>query len=96
VAASVICFYWNNHAVAWHGAAFEEFFDLRPNNLLYDHMIRSAFHQGYQWFDCNPAGGLAGVIAFKDNLGALRMQSRIVDQSSLVKKTGLFIRKILK
>jgi hypothetical protein len=82
VAASALCFYWNKHAVAWHGAALEEFFGVRPNNLLYQHMIDHARESGYHWFDCNTPGGLKGVVEFKDNLGTQRKKSRVVDKAS--------------
>jgi hypothetical protein len=86
IAASVLCFYWNNHAVAWHGAALEEFFSVRPNNLLYQHMIDHAREMGYRWFDCNTPGGLKGVIEFKDNLGTLRLKSRFLNKVSKRRK----------
>jgi len=46
VASSVISFYWNHHAVAWHGGAFEEYFDVYPNHLLYQEMVRDAHEKG--------------------------------------------------
>jgi len=84
--ASVLCFYWNRHAVAWHGAALEEFLSVRPNNLLYQHMIDHARHEGYRWFDCNTPGGLKGVVEFKDNLGTQRLKSRLLDKASKKRK----------
>jgi hypothetical protein len=92
IASSVVCFYWNKHAVAWHGSAFEEYFDVRPNNLLYQHMIQDAHKRGYHWFDCNTPGDLQGVIEFKDHLGTERKTSRVLDKSGLVKTIyrGLF------
>ncbi len=86
VAASVLCFYWNHHAVAWHGSALEEFFSLRPNNLLYQHMIDHARAAGYHWFDCNTPGGLKGVVEFKDNLGTQRKKSRMIEKVSMKRK----------
>jgi hypothetical protein len=86
VAASVLCFYWNKHAVAWHGSALEEHFAVRPNNLLYQHMIDHARQAGFRWFDCNTPGGLKGVVEFKDNLGTQRLKSRVVDKASKKRK----------
>jgi hypothetical protein len=94
MAASVLCFYWNKHAVAWHGGARQDFFHVRPNNLLYQHMIDFARKSGYHWFDCNTPGGLKGVIEFKDNLGTQRMKSRFIDKASKTKKLVLMIRKL--
>jgi len=95
VAASVICFYWNRHAVAWHGAALEEYFEVRPNNELYQHMIDDARENGYHWFDCNTPGGLKGVAEFKDHLGTQRLQSRLLDKTSLARKIVRTIKKRL-
>jgi hypothetical protein len=94
MAASVLCFYWNRHAVSWHGGAREEFFGVRPNNLLYQHMIDHARKNGFRWFDCNTPGGLQGVIEFKDNLGTQRIRSRFVDKVSKRKKLGQMIRRL--
>jgi len=85
VAASVLCFYWNNHAVAWHGAAYEEFFNLRPNNLLYQSMMQDAHTRGFSWFDCNTPGGLKGVAEFKEHLGTIKLKSRLVDKCGAIK-----------
>ena len=86
IAASVLCFYWNRHAVAWHGAGLEEFFEKRPNNLLYQHIVFHARDNGFSWFDCNTPGGLKGVVEFKDHLGTQRLKSRIVDKISFLRK----------
>ena len=94
IAASVICFYWNKHAVAWHGAALEEFFNVRPNNLLYQHMIDHAREEGYHWFDCNTPGGLKGVVEFKENLGTQRKRSRVLDKASRERKILRKIKRI--
>jgi hypothetical protein len=95
LAASVLCFYWKHHAVAWHGAALEEFFNVRPNNLLYQHMIDHAKKCGYRWFDCNTPGGLSGVVEFKDNLGTQHLSSRLVDKASPVRNILRKIRRTL-
>jgi hypothetical protein len=94
LAASVLCFYWNKHAVAWHGSAIEEFFGVRPNNLLYQHMIDHARKAGYRWFDCNTPGGLKGVVEFKDNLGTQRLRSRMIEKASTERKILQKIKRI--
>ena len=93
VAASVICFYWNRHVVAWHGAALEEYFEVRPNNALYQHMIDDAKDNGYHWFDCNTPGGLKGVAEFKDHLGTQKLQSRLVDKASIPRRIARAVKK---
>jgi hypothetical protein len=94
--AGILCFYWNKHAVAWHGAGLEEYFKLRPNNLLYSVAIKDACTKGYSWFDCNPSGGLKGVIKFKKGLGAIELQSRYINRKSLMRYIVDYIRRITK
>jgi hypothetical protein len=96
MAAGILCFYWNGHAVAWHGAGAERHFRHRPNNLLYEHAIRHAADAGCRWFDCNPSGGLAGVVEFKQHLGARRLRSRIVNKRSLVRTLVEWMRRIMR
>jgi FemAB family. len=86
VASSVISFYWNHHAVAWHGGAFEEYFDVYPNHLLYQEMVRDAHEKGFRWFDFNTTGDLSGVALFKDQLGTQRLSSRVLDTCSISRK----------
>jgi hypothetical protein len=78
IVSGIVCFYWNSHAVAWHGAADETAFGSRPNNLLYWTALLAAKESGYHWFDCNPSGGYEGVTKFKELLGAQQRQSRVV------------------
>jgi hypothetical protein len=86
--AGTLCFYWNRHAVSWSSAGRAEFFHrYRPNDLLYDRVIRHAAEHGYRWFDCNPSAGLQGVIDFKQHLGAQKMRSRFVNKRSLVRRS---------
>jgi hypothetical protein len=94
-AAGIICFYWKGHAVAWNGAGAARFFDCRPNNLLYEHAIRQAAEAGNEWFDCNPSGGLAGVVEFKEHLGARRLRSRVIEKRSPVRRAAELVRRVL-
>ncbi len=86
IVAGIICFYWNQHAVAWHGAGLENYFTLRPNNLLYNTAIHDACQKGFTWFDCNPSGKIDGVIKFKKYLGAVELRSRVIVKKSLIRK----------
>jgi hypothetical protein len=94
IASSVISFYWNHHAVAWHGGAFEEYFDVYPNHLLYQEMVRDAHGKGFHWFDFNTTGDLSGVASFKDQLGTQRIPSRVLDKASLSKKIARTVKSI--
>jgi len=94
LAASVVCFYWNHHAVAWHGAGRSAFFDRRPNNLLFAHVIGDACERGYFWFDFNPCRQLDGVAKFKEHLGASRVRTRLVLRESAVRAAVRKLRKM--
>jgi hypothetical protein len=71
--AGVLVFYWNKHAVSWHGSSSSEHFSVKPNNLLYWEIIKDAAGRGYELFDFNPSGGYGGVESFKDSFGAKRL-----------------------
>lgn len=63
-------FYWQRHAVWWHGAVLEDFLAHNPSNVLQDTIIRDACERGYTYYDFNPSGGYEGVIRFKRHYGA--------------------------
>ncbi len=70
-----------NHAVWFHrnhGAALEDYFTLRPVNLLLYEAIKHACEEGYAWFDFNPSGGHEGVRAFKRSFGTESRPSPVV------------------
>jgi hypothetical protein len=95
--AGVLCFYWNRHAVSWHGAGSGELFNkYRPNDLLYDHASRHAAENGFNWFDCNPSGDFKGVADFKEHVGAQKILSRVVNQRSPMRRTAEFLRSIVR
>lgn len=70
IAAGAWVFYWNSHAVYWHGATNSDYFEYYPVNVLLDHVIREASLAGYSYFDFNPSGGHEGVRLFKARFGA--------------------------
>jgi hypothetical protein len=65
-----LVFYWNDHAVYWHGATDQAHARLSPAKLLLAVAIEHACSDGYSWFDFNPSGGHAGVATFKSRFGA--------------------------
>ncbi len=69
VVAGALTFSARNHVVYWHGAALEDFLNLRPVHLVLYHAIRAACKDGFSWFDFNPSGGHQGVRAFKVSFG---------------------------
>jgi hypothetical protein len=98
VVAGAICFYAKKHVVYWHGAALEEFFPLRPVNLLMYTAIKHACEARYHWFDFNPSGSLEGVKAFKKSFGAVPLPSPIVTCEtkvlSFAKKASQIVQRI--
>jgi hypothetical protein len=70
VASGALTFRWNQHVSYWHGAAHEEYFDYRPNNVLHTDIIEAALEDGYRYYDFNPSGGHDGVAQFKSRFGA--------------------------
>jgi hypothetical protein len=98
VVAGAICFYAKKHVVYWHGAALEEFFPLRPVNLLMYTAIKHACEAGYQWFDFNPSGSHKGVKDFKKSFGAIPLPSPVVTRKtkllSFVKKVSPILQRI--
>lgn len=70
IVCGALCFYANKHVVYWHGSARQEYFVLRPVNLLMSEIIRNSCERGYSWFDFNPSGGHEGVTSFKKSFGA--------------------------
>jgi hypothetical protein len=79
VAAGVVMCYARTHAFAWHAAALEDHFALRPFNRLYYEIIKDACDRRARWFDFGPSAGLEGVRRFKKNFGAKPQDCAYVD-----------------
>jgi hypothetical protein len=77
--AGALCFYAKKHVVYWHGAALQEYFHLRPVQLLFHEIIRHAVENGSSWFDFNPSGGHKGVKSFKERFGTILLHCPWVD-----------------
>jgi hypothetical protein len=64
---------WNGRA-HYHAGYFDhEARSLRPNILLQERIIRDAIEDGLREYDLLPSGGNAGVEAFKESFGAVRV-----------------------
>ena len=70
VMAGAWVFYWNRHAVYWHGATDDRFSSSRPANVLHADIIKDSCERGYRWYDFNPSGGHEGVARFKSSFGS--------------------------
>lgn len=90
VASGALIFYWNRHVSYWHGAAYEEYLDYRPNNLLHTEIIRDALEREFDYYDFNPSGGYEGVAQFKARFGAEKrpLTRRTFNQSILDRLFG--------
>jgi len=71
VVAGAWVFYWNRHAVYWHGATDVSFSASRPSNVLHADIIKDACERGYRCYDFNPSGGHEGVARFKRSFGSV-------------------------
>jgi len=76
--AGALCFYAKNHVVYWHGAALEDYFKMRPVNLMIYEAIKDAHINGFKWFDFNPSGDHKGVKAFKKSFGTIDKDCPVV------------------
>lgn len=81
--SGAVCFYTGHHVVYWHGASLEQFFPLRPANLLHAEIIRNAYETGYWWYDFNPSGGHEGVVNFKKRFGTEQRRTRVSEHSTV-------------
>lgn len=62
-------FYWNRHAVYWHGASNETGLRVSATTVVLADVIAHAQVEGFQWFDFNPSGGHTSVAKFKRRFG---------------------------
>ena len=93
ITAGALCFYAGKHAVYWHGAALENYFALRPVNLLMYEVVRHACENHYQWLDLNPSGGHQGVKRFKESLGAQTLNAPIIYAKDRISRVASSISK---
>lgn len=66
IASGKILFYWNNHAIYWHGASNSEFFDYNPNDFLEIELVKEMAEANLEYYDLGPSAGLKGVIKYKE------------------------------
>ena len=95
VLAGAWVFYWNHHAVYWHGATDEAFSSHRPSNVLHAYIIADACARGYLWYDFNPSGGHEGVIRFKRSFGSTERSIRVWNYQSTSAELLTSVRRLL-
>jgi hypothetical protein len=94
--AGAVCLYSRKHVVYWHGAALQEYFFLRPVNLILYEAIKNACEEGRKWFDFNPSGGHEGVKSFKKSFGCLALPCNVIVNETKIKKLIYTISRIMK
>jgi hypothetical protein len=80
IIAGALCLYAKKHVAGWHAASLEEYFRLRPNNVIQYEAIRDACERGFSWYDFNPSGGHEGVRSFKKSFGTQAYPSNVLIQ----------------
>lgn len=73
IIAGLLYLHFNRTVTLWCGASVPEFWDYRPNNAIFHHIIKWACEAGYEWVDfgASPPDN-HGLIAFKEEFRARR------------------------
>jgi len=86
IVSGAVCLYAQRNIVYWHGSSMEEYFQLRPVNLLMYKIMWAGYEQGYSWFDFGSSGGLESVAAFKKSFGATPLPCHLVCKNTPLKE----------
>jgi hypothetical protein len=78
IVSGAVCLYGKQTIAYWHGASLEEYFNLRPVNLLMYTIMQRGRESGQLWFDFGSSGGLESVANFKRSFGATPLSCPIV------------------
>lgn len=100
IISGALVFYFNKHAVWWHGATLKEYFKFYPNDLLQFRIIKDACSKNYKIYDFNPSGSHKGVIDFKSGFGAIKKNSNVIVRNNYkyniyngLKKIYIYVKK---
>jgi lipid II:glycine glycyltransferase (peptidoglycan interpeptide bridge formation enzyme) len=73
IIGGMLLLHFNKIATVWVIASMAQYLDLRPNNALYDFIIRWACDNGFSWVDLGASPPeRAGLIKFKESWNAER------------------------
>lgn len=89
IIAGLLYLYFNRTVTLWCGASVPEFWEYRPNNAIFHHIIKWACTEGYKWVDfgASPPDN-HGLIAFKEEFRAKRSDfCRYIKIHSPIKKS---------
>lgn len=78
IVSGAVCLYSKQIVTYWHGSSLEEYFNLRPVNLLMYTAMQRARESGQIWFDFGSSGGLESVANFKKSFGAVPLSCPVV------------------
>ena len=70
--AGLLYFYFNTTVTLWAGASDPDWWSFRPNNAIFDHIIRWSCNSGYEWVDfgASPPDN-TGLIKHKEEYRAV-------------------------
>ena len=70
--AGLLYFYFNKTVTLWAGASDPDWWSFRPNNAIFDHIIRWSCNSGYEWVDfgASPPDN-TGLIKHKEEYRAV-------------------------
>ncbi|MDW3214143.1 MAG: GNAT family N-acetyltransferase [Ilumatobacteraceae bacterium] len=88
VAGGRLVFYWNRHAVLWHGTARREFLKYRVIPIADIEVMRDAAARGYSVYDLNTSGDQPQVVEYKRRMGASDTPLQIWRRESPVVRLG--------
>jgi hypothetical protein len=93
--AGEVVFVHKDHAIAWHGASNRS---LVPGcfNLLEWEVVGLLADEGVRVYDQNGSGGLSGVIAFKESLGAVPSRVLAYDRPHPLESVARRTRRLLR
>jgi hypothetical protein len=89
-----LVFYWNRHAVLWHGTARREYLNHRVIPIADIAVMRDAAERGYLHYDLNTTGDHAQVIEYKRRMGASAVPLRIWRSESPSIRAGRWIKRL--
>ena len=91
VIAGLLYLVFGRTITLWCGASLEEFRSYRPNNLIFNEVIRWGCQNGYEWVDfgASPPGRI-GLVKFKEEWGAVRYEFEIYSKTFLPNRRALW------
>jgi len=85
-------FYWKNTVTAWNGFTMPESNPFQPGTLLYVECMKQACDEGFDTYNLGESLGKDSLIAFKESLGGVPYDYRVLCRQSLLGKVATFIR----